>query len=369
MKLYNCHAHTFTHSHVPDRFLPPWLMKLVRIWGIRFLARLILPSDRDIIDRYLNFVEVSLGKDQASVLARLKSYYRSQGADEFWFVILPMDMEHMHAGIVPVKIDEQHKELKKLVDSGEPVIPFIGTDPRNLNALNMVRDLPANHGFKGIKLYPPLGYYPNDRELHPIYQYAVQHDLPVMTHCSRGGVFVKEVTDEMLAEPNPIGRRVEKKKPRHFSDIYTDPANYEPIAAKYPQLKICLAHFGGGDEWAKYKRQQQIAPSSPEDRSWLSVILDLIQRHNNIYADISATLFEEDETYIDLLIELLRDARVSDRVLFGSDFYMMERVKTKEPSRYQFIRQRLGPQLFEQIASINPMRYLGVAAPAPEPPV
>ena len=223
----------------------------------------------------------------------------------------------------------------------------------------MVKNLYENAHFKGIKLYPPLGYYPNDTRLHPVYEYAQKKDIPIMSHCSRGGVYVKKVTDEMLNESNPIGRTVVKKKAKQFSDIYTDPANYDPIATKYPDLKICLAHFGGDTEWDKYL-EESWQPGRPEaDKSWLSVILDLIHKHKNIYTDISSTLFQKD-CYIDLLLILLENKKVRERVLFGSDYYMMERVKSKEREMALKIRSRLGPALFKQIAETNPKRYLGI---------
>ena len=163
----------------------------------------------------------------------------------------------------------------------------------------------------------------------------------------------------MLKEPNPIGRKVEKKKAKHFSDIYTDPANYDPIASKYPTLKICLAHFGGDTEWDKYLEHSWQPGSPEEDKSWLSVIIDLILKHENIYTDISSTLFQKDH-YLDLLLVLLENKKIRERVLFGSDYYMMERVKSKEREMAIKIRSRLGPVLFKQIAETNPKRYLGI---------
>ena len=358
MLIYNCHAHLFTIDHVPKKFIPPIVTWLVKKGHIRRLARNLIPfTDRDLIDRYINFVEVTLESSQAEVLDLLKQYYPFGSADQTRFIILPMDMAYMEAGVVPVGLAQQHADLEALVQAGAPVIPFIGTDPRRPGVADMVKDLHANHGFKGIKLYPPLGFYPNDVRLEPIYDYAVANKLPVMSHCSRGGVYVKEVTDAMLQEPNPLGRPVVKQKPKQFSDIYTDPANYDPIATKYPALKICLAHFGGGDEWDKYLTTPWKAGSREEDKSWLSVVIDLIMKHDNIYTDISSTLFEK-ESFIDLLLVLLENEKIRERVLFGSDFYMMERAKSLERARAIKIRSKLGPVLYKQIANVNPERYL-----------
>jgi len=360
MVIYNCHTHTFTINHVPKRFIPPFIAWLIRFKGVRKFARNLIPfTDRDLIDRYINFVEVSLMGNQEDIFKKLKGYYPNGTLDQTKFIILPMDMEFMLAGKVPTKLADQHEEIAALAKKYEAIIPFIGTDPRRDDVLQVVAEMHSQHGFKGIKLYPPLGYYPNDSRLEPVFQYAIDNNLPVMAHCSRGGVFVKKVTKEMLAEPNPLGRPVIRKKPKEFSDIYTDPANYDPIASKFPELKICLAHFGGDREWDKYLETSWDASMGEEHKSWLSIIIDLILKHDNVYTDISSTLFDS-EKYIDLLIVLLQNEKIRERVLFGSDYYMMERVKSKEREMAIKIRSKLGSDLFRQIAEINPKRYLGV---------
>lgn len=359
MIIYNCHTHTFTIDHVPRKFIPPFLSWLIKKKGVRKFARnIFFRTDRDLIDRYINFFEVSLIGSQAKVFEKLKGYYPNGQIDTTKFIVLPMDMEHMLAGRVPVNLEKQHEALAKIAKNDDSVIPFIGVDARREGAFEMVKQLHSQH-FKGIKLYPPLGYYPNDTRLAPIFEYASKNNLPVMTHCSRGGVSIKKVTKAMLNEPNPIGRPVVKKKAQHFSDIYTDPANYDPIASKYPALKICLAHFGGDTEWDKYLEHSWQPGSPEEDKSWLSVIIDLILKHENIYTDISSTLFQKDH-YLDLLLVLLENKKIRERVLFGSDYYMMERVKSKEREMAIKIRSRLGPVLFKQIAETNPKRYLGI---------
>ena len=63
---------------------------------------------------------------------------------------------------------------------------------------------------------------------------------------------------------------------------------------------------------------------------------------------------------MDLLLVLLENKKIRERVLFGSDYYMMERVKSQEREMAIKIRSRLGPELFKQIAETNPKRYLGI---------
>lgn len=357
MIIYNCHTHLFTINHIPDRFIPKLVMWLVKKKITRKIARLIIPfTDRDLIDRYINFVEVTLRGEQIEVLTKLQGYFPNGAVDQTKFVVLPMDMEFMRAGKVKIDLNQQHEELDSLVQSGHPIIPFIGTDPRRENIFDFVKKW-HSRGFKGIKLYPPLGYYPNDSRLDNIYEYAEKSNIPIMAHCSKGGVHIKKVTKEMLKEPNPIGRPVKKQKAKHFSDLYTDPANYDPISKKYPKLRICLAHFGGGDEWEKYMLTSWDSSMPDTEKSWFSVIIDLMLKHDNIYADISSTLFEDSDR-IDLLKVLLENPKLRERILFGSDYYMMEQVKPLERKKSIEIRSKLGPNLFKQIAFTNPGRYL-----------
>jgi len=42
--------------------------------------------------------------------------------------------------------------------------------------------------FKGIKIYPPLGYLPTHPNLAPVFDYCVQYDIPITLHCSPGGI-------------------------------------------------------------------------------------------------------------------------------------------------------------------------------------
>ena len=68
----------------------------------------------------------------------------------------------------------------------------------------------------------------------------------MLTHCSRGGVYYKGWRDPASGKFLWPWRRGKE------SDKYADPARYEAIAKAYPKLRICLAHYGGRDEWRDY---------------------------------------------------------------------------------------------------------------------
>src|SRR6185436_827568 len=45
--------------------------------------------------------------------------------------------------------------------------------------------------FNGFKIYPALGYYPFDVQLLPLWKYAADHQIPILTHCIRGTIFYR----------------------------------------------------------------------------------------------------------------------------------------------------------------------------------
>jgi uncharacterized protein len=94
--------------------------------------------------------------------------------------------------------------------------------------------------------------------------------------------------------------------------------------------------------------------------SWLAKILDMLRygEYPNLYTDISFTVFADDE-YVHLLKVALSDDRVSDRVLFGSDFYVVESAKLEERRVALHVRSAIGEELFWKIAHYNPRAYLG----------
>ena len=92
MIIYNCHTHTFTIDHVPRKFIPRFLGWLIKKKGVRNFARRVFPfTDRDLLDRYINFFEVSLLGSQGDVYNKLKGYYPNGEIDQTKFIVLPMD--------------------------------------------------------------------------------------------------------------------------------------------------------------------------------------------------------------------------------------------------------------------------------------
>jgi len=125
----------------------------------------------------------------------------------------------------------------------------------------------------GIKLLPMYaGFRPNDERLDPLWRYARQHRLPVLLHT--GTTFVAQAPLECTL-------------PRHL----------DPVATRFPEVKIIMAHLG-----------------HPYEHECVAVI----RKHPNVYADVSALHYRPFQLYHSLM--LVQEYGVWDKVLFGTDY-------------------------------------------------
>ncbi len=358
LTIYNCHIHTFTSQHVPRHFLKlfagaffgPLLSALLRVASVAAFVTKLAPSlgpfsKNDMIERQARFFTRGRAKEQLKVFEGIERQY-PKGTQ---FVVLPMDMAFMKLGNVDASIDQQHAELLELVTRHKKnVIPFYAADPRRDDLVEKVR---ANLGpgrFRGIKIYPNLGYYPHDKKLMQVYEICVERDAPVITHCSPTGVWQYGLSAEDRVR-------------------FGHPRNYEIILKTFPTLRYCLAHFGGSEEWNRHLKSE--TAHEGEERAWIRWITDMIKSGDfpNLYTDISYTVFQPTVKglyfdYFDYLKVLLANKKIQERVLFGSDYYMVERERLTEKEVSILLRSRLGEELYFKIAHDNPMRYLGITS-------
>lgn len=319
-------------------FLYPGVAKL--LWS---LARKILsplkyvPSSQTLqfIQRYLTIAEFAKYKTQKKIFDRLIKMYEPGSK----VVVLPMDMEYMRAWKPAQSYIDQINDLFDVIDKQqsnvEYMIPFVFVDPRRIRdktrkikkrdgsdeehpffdwdivqkeidgrtynevVLNdcFLRDClegkdpngELNGHFKGIKIYPALGYYPFDEDLLPLWAYCVQHDLPITTHCIEGTIFYRgRMEKKWMHHPifkftngNKLPTKVKSNQELQIN--FTHPLNYlvlleehylaekvggcsdkvrtlfgynketKKISQNLEDLKINLAHYGGKEEWMKYQ--------------------------------------------------------------------------------------------------------------------
>jgi predicted TIM-barrel fold metal-dependent hydrolase len=354
---FNCHVHIFNFYHVPDRYLPLSLVRiLARIKNLRplasFLNKLNPFSDNDIFNRYLNFLNNGLHKSQAEILDNLLGYYPSSAN----FVVLSVDMTYMGAGIPYVSYENQLEELAAIWINpvySKRIYPFIFADPRRPNIMEMLKKY-IDLGFKGIKIYPAMGCFPFDDKYDPIFRLAVERNIPVLTHCSPYGANTR-IRIEDLPEINPVTKEhLTWKKNFKRYDQFGDPDNYRKVLEKYPNLKICFGHFGGFEEMNRYLD----APTKADKKkSWFHKIKELMAEYQNVYADIS---FLDVKMKVVPLINIAMTSEVhKSRILFGTDFYM-DKIAGSERRYSIYLRESLGEENFKRIAGINPRKFLGL---------
>ena len=346
-EIVNCHIHTFTTAHTPLYF-PYYIVAVFRFapWLLQF-ARWIFsltPYDKttDFLKRLEDFHRTGNRTSQRAVFREVLFYYPKDTR----FVVLPMDMELIGHGPVRENIFKQHDELANLAtdaEYGSQVIPFATIYPDRPGAADEVRRCIDDLGFRGVKIYPKLGFRPDHPVLmQEVYPFCVDRNIPVMTHCSRGGVYHKGWL-------------------QYRQDEVTEPQAYEGILRAFPDLRLCLAHFGGDSDWISLL-EHGFDPDDPHarDKNWVSVIDRMLSSGDfpNLYTDISYTIFKFNN-HISLLRMYMQNPKVRDKVLFGSDFYMTRQKALSEKAISIRLRDALGEDDFHQIAHINPRRWLG----------
>lgn len=321
-------------------FFIPSLKNLVflifkKTWKI--LGLLPGKNTKELIGRYINIGRYAFHDDQSTNFSQLKRQY-PEGSG---FVILPMDMEFMDAGSVKKNYYAQMDELADLKNKyPDTFFPFVFIDPRRIDdpgknkygnipfldcaisegkaALKdcLVKTFIEEYSFSGFKIYPALGYYVFDPRLLPLWKYAADNGIPIMTHCIRGTIFYRGTKeDDWNRHPifkQPTGKKMidpvsgkdkgiyeplvlPERKNVDFSINFTHPMNYlclleeeflrkvvEKYVAQYPDLrtlfgftdgatplkynldhlKICFGHFGGEDEFKRYFEQDRYGHSN-----------------------------------------------------------------------------------------------------------
>ena len=155
----------------------------------------------------------------------------------------------------------------------DTLVGFLSLDPTQPGWEEELHQGHQELGLKGIKLMPMYaGFRPDGQDLDPMWQYAQDHDLPVLLHT--GTTFVAQAPLECTL-------------PRHL----------DPVATRFPEVKIILAHL-----------------SHPYENECVVVI----RKHPNVYADISAIHYRPFQLYHSLM--LVQEYGVWNKLLFGTDY-------------------------------------------------
>ena len=244
----------------------------------------------------------------------------------------------------------QIEELKGLkVRYGNNIFPFLATDPRREGMSGYITDnVGRENSFRGIKMYAPNGYSPTDPLLFDdakgfingkcLYAYCIENRIPIMAHCSNAGfsTFVMElevcgdilvhdvngdiiIKDEMGNVTNYRYEHYDTPTMITFNSSLTTggfalavreractlnhPRIWRKVLEKYPDLTLCLAHFGG------------------ESIEWRMEIAQLMRDFINVYTDLSCMTDEKKlkqikKEYFD------KNDPIAEKIMYGSDFFL-----------------------------------------------
>ncbi len=152
-------------------------------------------------------------------------------------------------------------------------VGFAYADPRRPDCMELLRHAVENLGMRGVKYGPIYNGVPlDDPRMDPIYDYCVRNDLPLTMHM--GTTFAKNA-------PVDLGRAI----------------HVEPVAIRYPELKMILAHMG---------------------HPWFEDCIAVIRKQPNVYAEVSAIFYRPWQFYN--IMMSAQEYLVTDKIFFGTDY-------------------------------------------------
>jgi len=152
-------------------------------------------------------------------------------------------------------------------------VGFAYVDPRRADCMEMLRHGIEDLGLKGAKFGPIYNGVPLwDKRLEPVYEYLQRNNLPLTMHM--GTTFARNA-------PVDYGRAL----------------HVEPVALKYPDLTMVLAHMG---------------------HPWHDEAIVIARKQPNVWLENSA-LFYRPWQFYNMLISA-QEYRITDKIFFGTDF-------------------------------------------------
>jgi hypothetical protein len=139
----------------------------------------------------------------------------------------------------------------------------------------------------GIKLFPGYHpFYPHDRRLDPVYEYAKRRKVPILIH-----------TGDTLSVDGLVK--------------YCRPIEVDEVAVRFRDVRFVLCHFG---------------------ETFMEEATEMVYKNSNVYADTSGLLPKPSLPFYKRLFELTRkrveDAIIMigepDRILYGSDWPLID---------------------------------------------
>ncbi|NLW78341.1 MAG: amidohydrolase [Ruminococcaceae bacterium] len=258
MMVIDCHAHWFSRDFsMAEGSWMPFISEQVN--GQFYKSVGLEMTDEAVADALL----VQEGSDFVRQIA-------DGGLDKL--VLLPLDYYDFFG--VPncdtIEMNRRHAELAKAYPG--QIYSFFGIDPRRPDAAKHFYTAVTEWGMKGLKLYPPSGFLPDDAACHDLYKMAIELDVPVLSH----GM------EQMMSTKDEC-----------------HPDNFLPVVQKFPDLKLVYAHAGGVN--------------------WFDQAVDMLKNYENFYVDLSGWQIMPDAFITGRMDTIIEKVGSLDKVMFGSD--------------------------------------------------
>ena len=154
------------------------------------------------------------------------------------------------------------------------LIGFASVNPRRPGAVEEFQRAIEDFSLKGLKLHPPLQrFFPNDESVFPLYEKAVELNVPVVFHVGT----------------TPFGSLCRL--------AHANPLLIDDVAVAFPSLRIMLTHLG---------------------TLWHHEAFMVAEKNPNVYIDTAAYLYEIREILTRDTVERIG----RNKVIFGTDYPM-----------------------------------------------
>jgi len=120
------------------------------------------------------------------------------------------------------------KVLKAVKAYPDRLIGNVYIDPREPDASDTFARY-MDEGFKSVKMFPPVGFMPDDEKFFPLYEKIETQGVPVLFHAGQ--------TNIQIISKQPGVRKATNSK-------YSYPLNFDMISRLFPKMPIVLAHMG-----------------------------------------------------------------------------------------------------------------------------
>lgn len=247
-------------------------------------------------------------------------------------------------------------EPRVLILNFVPFCPLRAVVEGRAQTLGLVKQAINDYGFAGVKLYPPMGFRPDDNsgisfahsrvhnsppsgkalddELQALYRWCDGNDVPIATHGSHS----------MGAGEG--------------TSAYSAPWLWRSVMDQHRKLRVNLAHFGGFRNHVS--------------TNWVDDMAKILKDRPNMYFDTGfwVETMRRSSARAGELREgkaFLKEVESADRqMLYGSDWHMIGRIR--DHAKYQadlafFIAELTDGKSVDQIMNGNALRWLGLDRP------